>query len=159
MTRPELLFRQAVADDLPRIVELLAADPLGQRREQFSDPLPETYLGAFEAIAADPNNELVVACIGKEVVGVLQLTFIPYLTYQGSWRALIEGVRVADGYRSQKIGQRLLGWAVNRARIRGCRMVQLTTDKARPDAIRFYERLGFRATHEGLKLRLESNSA
>ena len=159
MTDFALTFRQAIAGDLPVIVELLANDALGRGREQVSDPLPETYSSAFEAIAADPNNELVVACLGEEIVGVLQLTFIPYLTYQGSWRALIEGVRVADGYRSQKIGQRLLGWAVNRAKVKGCRMVQLTTDKARPDALRFYERLGFRATHEGLKLGLESNSA
>lgn len=152
-----LVFQQAVEDDLPRIVEMLAADSLGKRRERFSNPLPKTYRAAFEAISADPNNELTVACLGEEVVGVLQLTFIPYLTYRGGWRALIEGVRVANGYRSQKIGQQLLEWAVARAKARGCHLLQLTTDKARPDALRFYERLGFRATHEGLKLRLEPN--
>ena len=137
---------------------MLAADSLGKGRERFSDPLPETYGTAFEAIADDPNNELIVACLGREIVGVLQLTFIPYLTYRGSWRALIEGVRVADGYRSQKIGQQLFEWAINRAKARDCRVVQLTTDKARPDALRFYERLGFRGTHEGLKLGLEPSS-
>ena len=153
-----LFFRQAVADDLPIIVEMLANDVLGRTREQVSHPVPGTYKAAFEAITADPNNELVVACLGEKVVGVLQLTFIPYLTYRGGWRALIEGVRVADSYRSQKIGRRLFEWAIARAKARGCHMVQLTTDKTRPDALRFYEQLGFRATHEGLKLRLEPGS-
>ena len=158
MTHSALVFRQAVKGDLPRIVEMLAADSLGQGRERFSNPLPETYSTAFEAITADPNNELIVACLGEEVVGVLQLTFIPYLTYQGSWRALIEGVRVAEGYRSQKVGRRLLEWAIERAKTEGCNIMQLTSDKTRGDALRFYERLGFQATHEGLKLRLEPES-
>src|SRR5690606_41086122 len=119
-------------------------------------PLPEAYYSAFEAIDADPNNELVVACAGSRVIGVLQLTFIPYLTYRGSWRALIEGVRLDGSVRSRGIGQQLFEWAIERARQRGCHMVRLTSDKARPDAIRFYERLGFVAWREGLKLPLRA---
>ena len=98
-------FRKAKREDLPAIVRLLADDPLGAKRERFETPLPEGYLRAFEAIDADPNNELVVACIDDEVVGVLQLTFIPYLTYQGGWRALIEAVRVDAKLRSQGVGK------------------------------------------------------
>ena len=115
-------------------------------------PVANSYIAAFEAISADPNNELIVVCKLDSVVGVLQLTFIPYLTYQGSERALIEGVRVAKTHRSGGVGQALFKWAIERAKARGCRMLQLTTDKARPDAVRFYERLGFRASHEGMKL-------
>lgn len=147
-------FRRATRSDVPDIVRMLADDPLGSKREAYESPLPEAYYSAFEAIDADPNNELVVACTDNRVIGVLQLTFIPYLTYRGSWRALIEGVRLDGSVRSRGIGQQLFEWAIERARQRGCHMVQLTSDKARPDAIRFYERLGFVASHEGLKLRL-----
>ena len=156
-----LTFRRATAADLPAIVAMLADDPLGATRERFETPLPESYLRAFAEIDADANNELVVACLdGDEraegaVVGVLQLTFIPYLTHQGSRRALIEGVRVASSHRSAGFGTQLFAWAIARARERGCRMVQLTTDKSRPDAKRFYEALGFTASHEGMKLALD----
>lgn len=149
-----LVFRPAAAMDLARIVAMLADDPLGANREKFADPLPAEYLEAFRAIAADSNNELVVACKGDDVVGVLQLTFIPYLTHRGTWRALIEGVRIAAPYRSRGFGTQMFEWAINRARERGCRLIQLTTDKARPDAKRFYEALGFVASHEGMKLAL-----
>lgn len=151
---PVLCFREAVRDDLPIIVHLLADDPLGAKRERFETPLPDCYTAAFNAIAADPNNELIVACLGSKVVGVLQITFIPYLTYQGGWRALIEGVRVASDIRSEGIGRRMFDWAIERSRERKCRIVQLTTDKARPEALRFYENLGFVASHEGMKLDL-----
>jgi GNAT superfamily N-acetyltransferase len=96
----------------------------------------------------------VVACLGEEIVGVQQITFTPYLTHQGSWRATIEGVRTASSVRGKGIGSQLIGWAIDRAKARGCRLVQLTTDKKREDAHRFYERLGFQATHEGMKLKL-----
>ena len=96
--------------------------------------------------------------VNGQIVGVLQLTFIPYLTYQGGWRGLIEGIRVAAGFRGQGIGRELFQWAIDRARQWGCHLVQLTTDKARPDALRFYESLGFRASHEGLKLHLDAES-
>ncbi|MHB0775044.1 N-acetyltransferase family protein [Halomonas sp. WWR20] len=150
----DISFREAIRQDLDAIVQLLADDPLGATREDGSRPLKEAYLGAFEAIDSDPNNVLYVAEHGDRVIGVLQLTFIPYLTYQGSWRALIEGVRVHRDYRSGGVGRRFFQWAIDRARERGCYIVQLTSDKSRPDAIRFYESLGFTASHEGLKLLL-----
>ena len=149
-----LVIRRATRDDLPAIVHMLADDPLGATREADVAPLPGSYYEAFDAIDRDPNQELVVAESGGRVIGVLQITFIPYLTYQGSWRGLIEGVRVASDRRSGGIGRRLIEWCIDRARQRGCRMVQLTSDKSRRDAIRFYEGLGFVASHEGLKLRL-----
>ena len=151
---PDPRIRRAVADDLRAIVHLLADDPLGATREADVVPLPSSYRAAFEAIDRDPNQELVVAVADQHVIGVLQLTFIPCLTYQGSWRALIEGVRVAADRRSGGIGRRLIEWCIDRARQRGCRMVQLTSDKSRTSAIRFYEQLGFVASHEGLKLHL-----
>lgn len=147
-------FRPAVQGDLPAVVRLLADDPLGSQRENCADPLPASYLRAFAAIEADPNNELVVATIGDVVVGVLQLTFIPYITHQGGWRALIEGVRVHTQYRSAGLGAELFAWARQRAIARKCHMLQLTSDKQRPEAIRFYESLGFVASHEGMKLPL-----
>ena len=151
----EISFRDARRDDLDRIVQLLADDPLGSRREQHQDPLPESYAAAFDAIERDADNRLVVAELGGCVVGVLQLTVIPYLTYRGGWRALVEGVRVAEEARGEGIGGALLRWAIATARERGCHLVQLTSDKRRPEALRFYESLGFEATHEGYKLHLE----
>ena len=153
-----LAFRTASDADLPRLVAMLADDMLGAERESSSDPLPESYSKAFEAIAGDPHNEIIVAEYDHAIVGFLQLTFIPYLTYQGSWRALIEGVRVASEVRGSGVGSRLITHALERAKMRGCHMVQLTTDKQRPDALRFYEDLGFAATHEGMKLHLRSLS-
>lgn len=159
MTSPPV-FRTAVRADVPAIVRMLADDPLGARRERLEEPLPPAYDRAFDAIDADPNNELLVAEHDGRIAGVLQLTFIPYLTYQGGWRALIEGVRVSAAMRGQGVGRALVEEAVTRARAKGCHLVQLTTDKQRPDALRFYERLGFRATHEGMKLHLaEPNAA
>lgn len=153
-----LTFRQATRSDVPDIVRMLADDALGAKRESYGSPLPASYYAAFEAISVDPNNELVVACLGSRVVGVLQLTFIPYLTYRGSWRAQIEGVRIDASIRARGVGRRLFEWAIERAGQRGCHLVQLTSDKARVDAIRFYESLGFVASHEGLKLHLSSRS-
>lgn len=147
-------FRIATVDDLYKIVEMLADDELGRMRERFETPLPDSYVRAFEAIDSDPNNELIVSCLEEEIVGVLQLTFTPYLTHQGSWRATIEGVRTASSVRGEGMGSQLIRWAIERAKERGCHMVQLTTDKKRADALRFYERLDFTATHEGLKMKL-----
>ncbi|WP_103110422.1 GNAT family N-acetyltransferase [Brevibacillus reuszeri] len=149
-----LTFRMATAQDVDKIVQMLADDELGKTRERYEKPLPESYLQAFEAIDKDPNNELIVACLGEEIVGVQQITFTPYLTHQGSWRATIEGVRTASSERGKGLGSKLILWAVDRAKERGCHIVQLTTDKQRPDALRFYERLGFTATHEGVKMKL-----
>jgi len=149
-----LQIRRAALDDLDAIVRLLANDPLGAQRERYQHPLPDSYRSAFLAIAADPNQELAVGCLDCQVVGVLQLSYLPNLTYQGAWRALIEGVRIATDVRSLGIGRQMFEWAIERARSRGCRMVQLTTDKSRPDALRFYLSMGFVASHEGMKLAL-----
>ena len=150
----EIKFRIATEKDLESIVAMLADDFLGSKRERYEHPLPTSYIKAFEAITSDPNNELVVACIGDDVVGVLQITFTPYLTYQGGWRATIEGVRTASSMRGKGLGTELFKWAIERAKERGCHLLQLTTDKKRPDALRFYEKLGFEATHEGMKMKL-----
>ena len=149
-----MIFRQATATDLPRLVEMLVDDPLGATRERFEDPLPQSYRDAFAAIDADPANQLVVADLDGVVVGFLQLTIIPNLTYLGGSRALIEGVRVAVGSRGDGVGKALVEWAIERARSLECHLVQLTTDKSRTAALRFYERLGFEPTHEGMKLHL-----
>lgn len=145
-------FREATADDLPRLVEMLADDPLGATRERFEDPLPSEYGAAFEAIDRDPNQQLLVAEIEGRVVGTLQLTFIPSITRLGAWRAQVEGVRVASEARGEGLGRLLMEESIRRARDRGCLLLQLTTDKSRPDALRFYESLGFVASHEGMKL-------
>ncbi|MEZ7791206.1 GNAT family N-acetyltransferase [Niallia circulans] len=149
-----LEFRLATLQDLDQIVAMLADDMLGSKRERYEQPLPASYLQAFQAIAEDPNNELVVVCFGNEVVGVQQITFTPYITHQGGWRATIEGVRTVSSVRGKGVGTQLINWAIERAKERGCHLIQLTTDKQRPDAMRFYERLGFQATHEGLKMKL-----
>ena len=154
----EPVIRSAVRADLPDIVRLLADDPLGAKREEYASPLPARYYAAFDAVDGDRNNELVVVELDGGIVGVLQLTYIPYITYRGSWRAQIEGVRIDSSLRSSGIGRRLFAWAIERAKSRGCHMVQLTSDKERPDAIRFYESLGFVASHEGLKLQLPAVS-
>ncbi|RXT03798.1 GNAT family N-acetyltransferase [Ammoniphilus sp. CFH 90114] len=149
-----VLMRMATEEDLDQIVYMLADDELGKTRERYEQPLPETYRKAFHSIDSDPNNELVVACIGEEVVGVLQITFIPYLTHQGGWRATIEGVRTATSVRGKGVGSQLIRWVIERAKERGCHLLQLTTDKKRENALHFYERLGFKATHEGMKMKL-----
>jgi GNAT superfamily N-acetyltransferase len=150
-----LTMRTAARADLPAIVRLLADDDLGAARERVGEPLLPSYVAAFDAIAADPNNELIVACVGDDIVGVLQLTYTPYLLQQGTWRATVEGVRIASSLRGQGRGAELFAWVFARARARGCAIVQLTTDKRRSAARRFYERLGFAATHEGMKKHIE----
>jgi GNAT superfamily N-acetyltransferase len=147
-------FRAAEVEDVPALVAMLADDPLGALREAPGVPLSEAYSQAFSHIQADPNNELVVVEQQGQLIGMLQLTFIPYLTHQGSWRCLIEGVRVHRDHRGQGVGHLFFEWAINRARERRCQLVQLTSDKQRPEAIRFYENLGFVASHEGFKLKL-----
>jgi len=151
---PEPTIRIARREDLPAIVRLLADDKLGHSRETYSEPLSDAYTDAFAAIDRDPDNALIVAEDAGAIIGVLQLTFIPHLTYTGGIRAQIEGVRVDGSYRGQGIGRILFEWAIARARARGCHLVQLTADKQRPDAHRFYESLGFKASHEGMKLHL-----
>lgn len=146
----DVIFRPAVRADVPAIVGLLADDMIGAGREGESD----AYWTAFDAIAADPRNHLVVADIDGEIAGTLQLTYIPGLSRMGAERAQIEAVRVSAAHRGRGLGREMIGWAIGEARVRGCAMVQLTSDKRRADAIRFYESLGFERTHEGLKLAL-----
>jgi ribosomal protein S18 acetylase RimI-like enzyme len=151
-SNPTLLIRDAVASDLPAIVALLADDPFGREREAaLLDP---AYARALAAIEADPNNRQLVAVEGNKIIGCFQLTFIPGLGRRGRWRAQIESVRVATDRRGGGRGAAMMAWAIDRARERGCALVQLTTDKRRADAHRFYRRLGFVATHEGMKLLL-----
>lgn len=150
----DLQFRRARAADLPAIVVMLADDPLGAGRENASLPLAQAYLDAFAAIEADPNQYLAVATIGDTIVGTMQLTFITGISRMGSRRGVIEAVRTAAERRGQGLGQQMIEWAIAECRRRGCVMVQLTSDKSRADAHRFYERLGFKASHEGFKLAL-----
>ena len=152
-----LSYRPAVIDDLEQLVNMLASDPLGAQREDPTLPLNDRYQNAFMAIDSDPNNELLVVELDEQLVGMLQLTYIPYLTHTGSWRCLIEGVRIHEDFRGRGFGEEMFNHAIERARERGCSMVQLTSDKQRPDAIRFYEKLGFTASHEGFKLKLEQS--
>jgi ribosomal protein S18 acetylase RimI-like enzyme len=144
-------FRRATAADLPAIVALLADDMLGATRERPGDP---AYGAAFAAIEADANQFLAVVEEAGHVVGCLQLSFIPGLSRLGMWRGQIESVRIAASHRGGGLGRRMFEWAIEACRARGCGLVQLTTDKARPDALRFYESLGFVASHEGMKLAL-----
>ncbi|ANM32214.1 GNAT family acetyltransferase [Acidobacteria bacterium Mor1] len=148
------MYRAARREETPHLVGMLIADALGQGRERLADPLPPSYYAAYDAINADPNQELMVAEHRDSIVALMQISYIPGLTYEGGWRAQIEGVRVAESMRGQGVGHRFLEWAVERARSRGCRLVQLTSDKQRSDALRFYESLGFVASHEGFKLHL-----
>ena len=147
-------FRRARAGDLAAIVALLADDPLGRQREEPADPAANSYRGAFAAIEADANQLLAVAEDDHQVVGTLQLTFIPGLARKGAWRGQIEAVRIAASHRGSGLGRAMFQWAVAECRGRGCRLVQLTTDKTRADAHRFYERLGFVGSHLGYKLAL-----
>ncbi len=147
----EPVFRRASAADVPAIVALLADDVLGAAREKPGDP---AYDAAFAAIAGDPNQLLAVVETDGCVVGCLQITFIPGLSHRGLWRGQIESVRIAASERGSGLGRRVFAWAIGQCRARGCGLVQLTTDKTRADARRFYEALGFVASHEGMKLRL-----
>lgn len=142
-------FRSATPADLEAVVALLADDALGATREQPENAA--AYAAAFEAIDADPAHDILLAVDGDTILGCLQLTVMPCLTHGGRARAQVEGVRVAAAARGQGIGAALLEEAARRATKAGCHVLQLTTDKRRPDAIRFYERLGFQPTHEGMK--------
>ena len=134
---------------------MLADDHLGGQREQFSDPLPPEYYAAFDAIHRDPNNMLIVGLLNGIVVATLQLTFTPSLSYQGGWRATVESVRTDSSLRGTGIGTRLMKYAIEKARERDCVLLQLSTHATRTDAQRFYSRLGFKASHIGMKLSLQ----
>lgn len=145
----EVIIRRARLEDVDDIVAMLADDPLGVKRERPGDP---RYAEAFAALDTDPRQLLAVAEVDGEVVGTLQLTFIPGLSRVGTTRALIESVRVRSDQRGGGLGKRMIEWSIEAAKQAGCGLIQLTTDASRADAHRFYERLGFQATHVGMKL-------
>ncbi len=147
----DIVFRDAALADLVASVSLLADDALGRQRENLTLPLDPAYVAAFEAIAADANQRLIVAVDGDTIAGTLQLSFIPGISRRGAWRGQIEAVRIAASRRGTGLGRQMIEWAVAQCAARGCSLVQLTTDKTRPDAQRFYASLGFVASHEGLK--------
>lgn len=149
-----MIFRSASEADLAAIVALLADDDIARSRKQPDPRTLPAYRAAFAAIEADPNQILAVADAGGVVAGCLQLSFIPGLSRRGAWRCLIEGVRVAGDRRGAGLGRAMMAWAIAQARARGCVLAQLTSDKRRADAIRFYESMGFEWTHAGMKLAL-----
>ena len=155
MSGTEIIFRIAERADLSSIVRLLAADELGSQRERFADPLPGAYHAAFEQINEDPNHELIVAELNGEVIGTVHLMFLPSISFHGGLRAQVESVRIDKNYRNQGIGNEMMKWTIKRARERGAHVIQLTTHHSRKDAHRFYERLGFEASHLGMKLSLK----
>ncbi len=146
-------FRPARSGDLAVIIALLSDDKLGVNRESFEDN-SQAYEQAFAEIDGDPNNMVYVAEDDGRVIGCLQVTFIANLTFKGGRRALVEAVRVADSHQGQGLGKRLMEYVIDLARERGCRLVQLTSNKDRDDAIRFYEQVGFQPSHVGFKLYL-----
>jgi GNAT superfamily N-acetyltransferase len=149
------IFRSATRADLSSIVRLLADDEMGSMRERYEDPLPEAYVSAFEQIDKDSNHELIVAELNGEIIGTLQLMFLPSISFQGGLRAQVESVRVDKKYRGRGIGSELMKCTIERAKERGVHVVQLTTHRSRDDAHRFYERLGFSGSHLGMKLSLK----
>ena len=153
--RAPVVLRTATGADVVALVDLIAADQLGATRDGVRDEADlAAYTAAFRSIDADPAHLLVVAELDREIVGTMQLSFLPGLARRGALRAQIEAVRVTQSQRGSGLGAAMLGWAIEEARRRGCALVQLTSDKSRTDAHRFYARLGFVATHEGMKLAL-----
>lgn len=148
-----MIFRPAQKQDVIHIVAMIADDKLGALREDFRNPLPQSYYDAFENISRDDNQELIVVENEEgRVIGTMQLSFIQYLTYQGGIRAQIEAVRIHKEFRGQGLGTKMFEWAIQRAKEKGAHVLQLTTDKQRPEAIQFYLDLGFVASHEGMKM-------
>ncbi len=148
-----MVFRKAKEADLPSIIEMIADDELDKTRENFQIPLPKEYVKAFKNIESDSNQELIVVENEQtEIIGTLQLSFIQYLTYRGGVRAQIEAVRIRKDQRGWGLGQKMFEWAIKRAKERKAHLLQLTTDKKRPKAIKFYEDLGFKSSHEGMKM-------
>lgn len=150
----DMRFRAARADDLDAIIALLADDALGQTRERVATPTDPAYVDAFAAIEADSNQLLAVVEDEAGLAGCLQISFIPGLSRLGMWRGQIESVRIASRLRGAGLGRQMIEWAIEQCRNRNCQLVQLTSDKSRTDALRFYESLGFVASHEGFKLAL-----
>ncbi|MEM7673914.1 MAG: GNAT family N-acetyltransferase [Verrucomicrobiota bacterium] len=150
-----LIFRDATETDLPQLVEMLEDDFLAKGREDLSIPLNPAYLEFLERVSKNPDIRLIVAELAHELVGMLQITFIPQFHYIGSWTCELECVRVSSQRRGQGIGGKMLHWSIEQARKRGCRSVQLTTNLSRIDAIRFYEKEGFAYSHAGMKFSIQ----
>ena len=146
------IYRKATISDLKKIVELLYEDELGETRELVSEKLDACYINAFYQIDQDPQQYLMVVELENEIVGTCHLTVMPSLTLKGSTRMQIEAVRVAAAMRGKKVGEAMMREAIPYAKSQQVRIVQLTTNKKRTRAKQFYERLGFEATHEGMKL-------
>src|ERR1700727_2639252 len=151
---PDLIFRRATEADVPAIVRMLADDTLGASREALGAENLPRYLDAFRVVDADANQFLLVVDDGSGIVGTLQLTFIAGLARGGLKRGLVEAVRVSSDRRGEKIGEAIFAWVLEKCRVEGCGIVQLTTDKSRTDAHRFYDRLGFEPSHIGYKMEL-----
>ena len=151
----DLIFRRATEADVPAIIAMLADDILGASRETAGPESYPKYLTAFRAIDADPNQFLLVVENGAQIVGTLQLTFIAGLSRAGLKRGLVEAVRVARDRRGEKIGEAMIAWVLEKCRQERCGIVQLTTDKSRKEAHRFYDRLGFEPSHIGYKMMLD----
>ncbi|MCM4163261.1 MULTISPECIES: GNAT family N-acetyltransferase [unclassified Arenibacter] len=150
-----MIFRRANKEDLPAIIKMIANDTLGKLREQYRDPLPKAYYSAFEIIDGDKNQQLMVIENSEgEVVASFQLSFLQYLTYVGGIRCLVENVHVREDQTGKGIGKQMFQWIIETAKKKGVHLIQLTSNKLRPRAIRFYEGIGFKATHEGFKLHL-----
>lgn len=146
-------FRKATKKDIPEIVAMIADDELGATRENYTIPLPPEYLKAFKNITTDQNQELIVVeDEHSEIIGTMQISFLQYLTYRGGIRAQIEAVRIRKDKRGLGIGKQMFQWAINRAKERKAHLLQLTTDKRRPLAVQFYKDLGFKDSHEGMKI-------
>ena len=155
LNNTDFIIREAKEGDLPKIVKLLADDELGFKREYYKVLLPKNYNEAFQNILQDKNQELIILeNFNKEIIGTLQLTFIQYLTHRGGLRAQIEAVRIDKKFRGLGFGKKIFKWAIKRSIDKGAHLVQLTTGKLRPDAIKFYKALGFRDSHVGMKLHL-----
>lgn len=155
MSDKGIAFRLAERGDILSIVRMLADDDLGSQRERYENPLSESYYTAFEQINNDPNHELIVAELNGEVIGTLHLMFLPSISFEGGLRAQVESVRMDRKFQSQGVGTEMMRWAIERAKGRGAHVVQLTTHNSRKDAHRFYERLGFKGSHLGMKLTLK----
>jgi GNAT superfamily N-acetyltransferase len=151
----DVLFRRAELKDLPAIIHMLADDELASQRERDEHPLPQSYLTAFEEINRDPHHELIVAELDGEVIGTLHLMFIPSLSYQGGLRSQVESVRIDRRFQNKGLGSQMMNYAIERAHERDAHIMQLTSHNTRTDAHRFYERLGFKSTHAGMKLKLK----
>ncbi len=149
-----LSFREAGAADLPAIVAMIADDETARHREDPSEPLDPRYLAAFEAIDSDPNQQLILAELDGRPAGTMQLSYLPGLSFRGSWRQQIEAVRIASDLRGHGLGEEMIRWAIDQARARDCKLVQLTSTSTRIAAHRFYERLGFTRSHVGMKIHL-----